>query len=76
MFDINENDVIERKEAEKIITIICRILGLSQEDAKTYTETIMLSFDENRDKVVSKEEFIAGCLHDPTLARIATPFDL
>ncbi|UJR28797.1 hypothetical protein I4U23_010022 [Adineta vaga] len=76
VFDINENERIEKKEAEKILNIICRIVGLSQEEAKTYVETLMLSFDENRDKVLTKQEFIDGCLHDPTLAKIASPFDI
>jgi len=76
VFDINENDRIEKKEAEKILNIICRIIGLSQEDAKVYTQTLMLSFDANQDKILTKKEFIDGCLHDSTLAKIADPFDL
>ncbi|CAF2555241.1 unnamed protein product [Rotaria sp. Silwood2] len=76
VFDINENDKIEKKEAEKILNIICRIIGLSEQDAKMYTETVMLTFDTNQDKVLSKQEFIDGCLHDSTLGRIANPFDL
>jgi len=76
VFDINENGRIERKEAGKILNIICRIIGLSAEDAKTYTETIMLSFDANWDKILTKDEFINGCLHDSTLGKFANPFSL
>ncbi len=75
VFDINENDRIERKEAEKILNIICRIIGLSEEDAKMYTETIIISFDTNQDQVLTKQEFIDGCLHDSTLGKIANPFN-
>ncbi len=75
VFDINENDRIERKEAEKILNIICRIIGLSKEDAKLYTETIIISFDTNQDQVLTKQEFIDGCLHDSTLGKIANPFN-
>jgi hypothetical protein len=35
----------------------------------------MLSFDTNHDKVLTKEEFIDGCIHDSTLGRIANPFN-
>ena len=76
VFDINGNNQIEKKEAEKIINIICRIAGLAESDAKMYTKTLLLSFDTNQDKVLTKDEFVNGCLHDPTLARIANPFNL
>jgi neurocalcin delta len=76
VFDINENDRIERKEAEKILNIICRIIGLSEVDAKMYTDTVIISFDTNQDKVLTKEEFINGCLNDSTLGRIANPFNI
>ncbi len=75
VFDINDNDRIEKKEAEKILNIICRIIGLSEEDAKVYTATVMISFDTNHDKVLTKEEFINGCIHDTTLGKIADPFN-
>ena len=76
VFDINENERIEKKEAAKILSIICRIVGLSEEDAKLYTNTLMISFDANHDKVLSKDEFINGCLHDSVLAKFVNPFDL
>ena len=48
---------------------------MSEFDAKMYSETVMLSFDANGDKVLSKDEFINGCIHDSTLGRIANPFN-
>jgi hypothetical protein len=71
---MNENDQIEKKEAQKILNIICQIIGFSEPDAEMYTRTMMLSFDTNNDKVLSKKEFIDGCLHDSTLGRISDPF--
>ena len=75
VFDINENNQIEKREAEKILTLIGRVTGMSEFDAKMYSETVMLSFDANGDKVLSKDEFINGCIHDSTLGRIANPFN-
>jgi len=58
------------------LNIICRIIGIPEDDAQVYTTTVMISFDTNQDKILSKQEFINGCLNDPSLARIANPFDL
>lgn len=60
--------------AQPYLSIMCRSIGLSESDAKMYSETVMLSFDTNSDKVLTKEEFINGCLHDSTLGRLANPF--
>lgn len=74
VYDINDNQSIDKKEAEKITNIICRLLGFPENDAEAYTHSIMLSFDANRDQILTKTEFINGCLHDPTLGRISNPF--
>ena len=76
VYDINDDQSIDNKEAEKIINIICRLLGFPGNDAEAYTNSVMLSFDANRDKVLTKSEFINGCLHDPTLGKISNPFHL
>jgi Ca2+-binding EF-hand superfamily protein len=76
VYDINNDQLIEKKEAKKILNLICRIIGLPEEDVITYTETVMLSFDTNQDKVLTKQEFIDGCLHDSTLGKYSNPFDI
>lgn len=76
VFDINDDNQIQKKEASKILNIICRIIGLPEGEADLYTNTVMLSFDTNQDKVLSKDEFIKGCLHDLTLAKFVNPFGL
>ncbi len=74
MYDINDDQVIDKKEARKIYNLICRITGLSEEDAESYTNTLMLSFDTNQDRVLTKSEFVEGCLHDASLGKITNPF--
>lgn len=76
VFDINSNNQIEKKEARKILGIISEVLGISSAEAASITETVMLSFDTNQDKVLSKEEFIHGCLNDRTLAQLLDPFNI
>lgn len=76
VFDINHDQYIDKKEAEKILNIICRLLGLPKKDAEAYTHSLMVSFDVNHDKVLSKTEFVEGCLSDPTLGELSNPFHL
>ncbi|CAF2088394.1 unnamed protein product [Rotaria magnacalcarata] len=76
VYDINGDDMIERKEAKKILNLLCRIQGFSENDAVMYTNTLMLTFDTNQDKVLSRTEFINGCLHDSTLGHISNPFTI
>ncbi|CAF4229448.1 unnamed protein product, partial [Rotaria socialis] len=74
VYDINGDDMIERKEAKKILNLLCRIHGFSEHDAVMYTNTVMLTFDTNQDKFLSRTEFINGCLHDSALGHISNPF--
>ena len=76
VYDINDDQLIDKNEVKKILNLICRIIGFSEEEAKTYTDTLMLSFDENNDKTLTKAEFIDGCLHDATLGKICNPFHI
>ncbi|CAF1065332.1 unnamed protein product [Adineta ricciae] len=76
VYDMNDDEIIEKKEIKKILNIICRLLGFSEHDAASYSRSMMLSFDTNRDRVLSKSEFVEGCLHDPTLGKLSNPFDL
>lgn len=74
VFDINANEVIEKSEAEKILNIICRMIGADGEEARAYMATMMLTFDQNQDNVLTKQEFVHGCLMDPSLASMTNPF--
>lgn len=76
VYDINDDQCIQKKEVEKILSIVCRLLGFSEEETQAYIYTMMLSFDANRDKVLTKSEFIEGCLHDPSLGKLSNPFEL
>ena len=76
VYDINDDQLIDKKEAKKIFNLICRIIGLSDEEAKSYAETMMIHFDTNHDKVLTQTEFINGCVQDPTLAKMSNPFIL
>ena len=75
VFDVNDDQRIDKREAKKILGLICRLIGLSPDEADCYTTTVMLSFDTNGDKVLTKTEFVTGCLHDTTLGQISNPFN-
>ncbi|CAF0944702.1 unnamed protein product [Didymodactylos carnosus] len=74
VYDVNDNEVIEKKEARKIIRLLFKITNMSENDVENYTETVMLSFDIDRDKAISRKEFIDGCLNDSTLGKMISPF--
>lgn len=76
IYDINGDEKIEKKEAIKILNLICRIIGLSEGNAKMYAETLMLTFDKNHDKILTRTEFIDGCLYDPALEHITNPLNI
>ena len=59
-----------------MLRLLCQIVGLSENDAKVYADTLMLAFDTNHDRVLTRTEFINGCLHDSTLAHISDPFNI
>ena len=76
VYDINNDHIIDKQEARKILDLMCKIHGVAQGDAKAYANAFMFSLDANRDKVISKKEFIDGFLNDPTLRKLSSPFSI
>ncbi|XP_046563954.1 neuronal calcium sensor 2-like [Haliotis rubra] len=77
MYDIDGNGTIEKNEMESIIEAIYSMLGshLSEDvtDSPTVrTEKIFDTMDVNKDGVLTKEEFIKGCMEDTMLYQMLT----
>ncbi|XP_041358046.1 neuronal calcium sensor 2-like [Gigantopelta aegis] len=77
MYDIDGNGTIEKKEMECLIGAIYNMLG--NQLSKTFddtpqqrTEMIFKKMDTNQDGVLTREEFIQGCLADTTLYQMLT----
>ncbi|VDD79810.1 unnamed protein product [Mesocestoides corti] len=71
MYDIDGNGTIERSEMVEIIRAIYSMLGADGSSAElspeARTEEIFEKMDENRDGVLTRDEFMNGCLSDQYL---------
>ncbi|VDN98554.1 unnamed protein product [Rodentolepis nana] len=71
MYDIDGNGTIERSEMVEIIRAIYSMLGADGSSAElspeARTEEIFDKMDENRDGVLTRDEFMNGCLSDQYL---------
>ncbi|VDK73769.1 unnamed protein product [Dibothriocephalus latus] len=71
MYDIDGNGTIERSEMVEIIRAIYSMLGADGSSAElspeARTEEIFAKMDENKDGVLTRDEFMNGCLSDQYL---------
>lgn len=76
LYDIDGNGTIEKGEMENIIKAISKLLGENVSHTQTTpaerTRLIFQKVDKNGDGVISKEEFVEGCLSDPFLKQLLT----
>lgn len=74
MYDIDGNGTIERREMSRIIEAIYEMLGTvthgpnAAEAPAERARRIFDKMDSNRDGVLSRQEFIQGCLEDSDLS--------
>jgi Ca2+-binding EF-hand superfamily protein len=71
MYDIDGNGTIEKSEMVEIIRAIYSMLGADESTVEVSPEArtneIFEKMDENGDGVLSKEEFMKGCMNDKQL---------
>ncbi|CAD5115075.1 DgyrCDS4091 [Dimorphilus gyrociliatus] len=78
MYDINGDGTIDVKEMVEIITAIYNMVSSSlaqnnpEDTPERRTAEIFDKMDENKDGVLSKEEFIKGCMNDQFLYQMLT----
>ncbi|XP_067936593.1 neuronal calcium sensor 2-like [Watersipora subatra] len=76
MYDIDGNGTIEKAEMVQIIAAIYRMVSNGKdtpaETAEQRTERIFIQMDKNKDGVLTKQEFINGCLSDDVLCSMLT----
>ncbi|ESN95937.1 hypothetical protein HELRODRAFT_185956 [Helobdella robusta] len=78
MYDVNGDGTIEPHEMAEIIGAIFRMVGHSLSDASSFdsaesrTKEIFDKMDVNHDGVLSKDEFIRGCMADEFLYQMLT----
>ncbi|XP_064607476.1 neuronal calcium sensor 2-like [Liolophura sinensis] len=77
MYDIDGNGTIDRSEMMEIIGSIYHMLSEGQQTEEldtpeARTEKIFEKMDVNKDNVLTKDEFINGCLNDECLYQMLT----
>jgi len=77
MYDIDGNGTIDKAEMESIIKAIYNMLGSAIQDQpiespQERTQKIFGKMDVNNDGVLSKEEFVQGCMNDRCLYQMLT----
>lgn len=69
IYDINKNGRIEKNEIEKIIEALCLISNdYDDKLVKNKVSDILKKLDTNNDGSLSLEEFVEGCIQDPSIA--------
>lgn len=85
LYDLDRNGLIDKREMEKIVSAIYDLLdnsknvdsedlGSSSMVASKRVEAIINKLDKNKDQVLSKDEFINGCLDDPVIREVLVPY--
>uniref|UniRef100_A0A915LAP1 EF-hand domain-containing protein n=1 Tax=Romanomermis culicivorax TaxID=13658 RepID=A0A915LAP1_ROMCU len=77
MYDIDGNGTIEEKEMIKIIEAIYEMLGPevtrnAEDSPSVRAKMIFEKMDLNKDRKLTQQEFISGCLSDKDLYQILT----
>ena len=77
MYDIDGNGTIEKHEMLEIIRAIYKMVGdavelTSDDNPEARTKEIFDKMDQNKDGVLTRDEFINGCLKDDQLRRMLT----
>ncbi|CAF1310633.1 unnamed protein product [Rotaria sp. Silwood1] len=77
VYDISHDRVIDQKELTAIIVAIYDLLGETDRkgdhDPKKVAADIIAQLDVNGDKKLNKAEFITGCKHNESVARLLAP---
>lgn len=87
LYDLDRNGHIDKREMEKIVSAIYDLLdpksggeeaisnttAASLAAASSRVEAIMKKLDKNNDQVLSRDEFINGCLDDLVIREILVP---
>ncbi|CAF3849329.1 unnamed protein product [Rotaria sp. Silwood1] len=77
IYDKDKNNSIDRKEMIGVISAMYDLLGKSKEDysPERCVEDIFSLIDVNKDRSLTKDEFIDGVMKNPYLSDIISPFN-
>lgn len=79
IIDINDDHKIDAKELEKIIDAIAELKAIQrnerkdEQNAKNMAITIFKKFNRDHDKFLTEDEFVEGCISEPTFIALLLP---
>jgi len=81
LYDINGDGIITKDEMLDIVTAIYAMMGkfaepcFDEHSAREHVERIFLKMDQNKDGVISVEEFMDSCRRDQSITESMQMFD-
>lgn len=78
VYDIDKNGAIDEKEMTTLIQALFELLNFGA-DVRSWSSAdkakeIMLKLDTNRDSLLSRSEFLEGCINDQAICNILVPY--
>lgn len=76
IFDLDKNGTIDQDEMKAILEAIYDISGgdrNGENSPSVRVKHIMKQFDKNNDGILNIDEFISGCMNDPSLRTLFAP---
>ncbi len=76
VYDSDHNRILDENEIRQVVKAMFKLLKVDREHCnfEQCIENIMSSLDVNRDRKISKNEFIEGILSDSYLYALLSPF--
>lgn len=77
IYDNDKNNSIDRKEMIRVISAMYDLLGRSKEiySPERCADDVFALIDINKDRTLTKDEFIDGIMKNPYLSDIISPFN-
>lgn len=80
IYDLDKNGAIDKTEMEFVINAIFDLLDFEQAkrigfmSSSERVKAIFDKLDKNSDHLLSKQEFIAGCMEDKVIRELLVPY--
>ena len=76
MYDLDNNNVLDEHEIKLVLKSMFQLLGVDEKNVNFdhCIENVMLSLDQDKDKKITKSEFIEGIISDSYLYTLLSPF--
>ena len=79
VFDVDKNQTIDLNEMATLIQALYELLNFDEEENTNWNaiekaKEIMVKLDSNKDNLLSRNEFIEGCIANREICEILVPY--